>query len=96
MTIVNQYKFTIKKYINIINFLEAFTATFDNICFYDHVFKTMQFLRKYSAVKSVNRVNPEYEAVTQSHSAVAWKDISQYVHDSVSNVSHLPTVNNRV
>ena len=29
-------------------------------------------------------------------SVLTRKDISQYVHDSVSNVSHLPTVNNRV
>ena len=58
MTIVNQYEFTIKKYIDIINLGEAVTVMFDNICFYDHVFKTMQFQRKYSAVKSVNRINP--------------------------------------
>jgi len=30
------------------------------------------------------------------YSAVTWKDISQCVQDSVSNVSHFPTVNNRI
>ena len=29
-------------------------------------------------------------------SAATWEDISNHVHDSLSNVPHLPAVNNRV
>ena len=35
----------------------------------------------------------EYKSL---YSAVTWKDISQCVQDSVSNVSHFPTVKNRI
>ena len=37
-----------------------------------------------------------YNRMLRLYSAAIWKDISQHVKDSASNVSHLPAVNNRV